>query len=289
MLTGFWEMIGASLLLGSIPAASKYLLLNGMTPGAITFFTFIIYIIGSATVILIKGEGFHVNFKQLIILLLVGGLGMGSTGYLLNMAYSYIPVGLTTMIHFSYPCIVVLIMSLVFKEKMNSLKVIAIASGICGMMLIVDPRGNLNPHGIILAFCSSLTYSIYIVANDKGVISSLPQFVKLFYFSIGAVFLAGIQTVNHLVMPVSIAGFLLLFVLCGGGGLIAFFLLIDGIHHIGATPASFLNMLEPITSVVVSWLVYREPLSALNIAGCLLVITAMIFAAAGSKPNHNSS
>ena len=46
----------------------------------------------------------------------VGILGFGLTATLLTASYSYIPVGLATMFHFSYPLFVLLIMVVITRS-----------------------------------------------------------------------------------------------------------------------------------------------------------------------------
>jgi drug/metabolite transporter (DMT)-like permease len=59
----------------------------------------------------------------------------------------------------------------------------------------------------------------------------------------------------------------------------AIFLINAGVKKIGAGAASFINMTEPVTSLVVSALVYRYALTPMALAGCALIVGSLFFAA----------
>ncbi len=62
-------------------------------------------------------------------LLSIGLLGFSPTGLLLYGSYSYIPVGLATVLHFMFPAVVALASILFFKSKPNASKIISLALG----------------------------------------------------------------------------------------------------------------------------------------------------------------
>ncbi len=286
MLQGILALVGASVLLGVIPSANKYILLSGMSSGSIVFFMQLTIAVSALIIGMITRQSFRVSKKQLVMLLIVGAVGMGGTEFLLNIAYGMIPVGLTTMLHFLYPSIVSIIMVVLFKQKMTKLKLGGILLSVAGMLLIADLSGGIKLAGIAAALCSSLTYTFYMIANEKGNINELPLIIKLFFVSFGSTLAFGIQTAasGTFSLPVGTVVFVQLFFILGLGSMIAFYLLIAGIKLIGASSASFFNMLEPITSLVVSNLIYHDQPSLFTLLGCSLVLSSVLLAALdGSK------
>ena len=60
-----------------------------------------------------------------------------------------------------------------------------------------------------------------------------------------------------------------------------------GAHkEVGASVASFVNMFEPVTSVIVSFLLYHDPLTGRIVAGILLVLSAVLFVAVGDRKEN---
>lgn len=282
---GIIAVICASLLLGIIPSVNKLILLSGMSSGCIVFLTYLTSASGMLFIILIRREPFRVRPVQFFTLLFTGFSGLGMTGFLLNMAYELIPVGLATMLHFLYPSLVSVAMILFFRQRITLLKSGAILFSIAGMFLIADLSGGLKFAGILIALCSSLTYSFYFIINEKGCISVLPLTVKFFYVSVGSSLMFGILTFsrNEFSLPSSPAVGVELFLIAGLGSMLAFFLITYGIKKAGASTSSFLNMLEPITSLIVGSILYQEYPSLLSLAGCAFVLFSVLLAALDSS------
>ena len=116
MWQGIAALTAASLLLGIIPSLNKLILLDGMNSGSMVFFNYLTVMAVTGIVIALRRQSFRVTGKQLAILLFTGALGLGATGFLLNLAYDRIPVGLATMLHFLYPTVVSVVMVQVGNE-----------------------------------------------------------------------------------------------------------------------------------------------------------------------------
>ena len=97
----------------------------------------------------------------------------------------------------------------------------------------------------------------------------------------GAAILFGILTLvnGELTLPGTSPVWGVLFGLIGIGSMLAFFLVTVGIRIIGASNASFLNMLEPLTSLAVGAVLYQEIPSVISVAGCGLVIVSVCLVA----------
>lgn len=282
MLKGILALVGASVLLGVIPAANKFVLLSGMSNSCIVFLTYLTSMVGMGIISALQKKRFSVSARQLVVLLLAGAGGLGLTGYFLNIAYERIPVGLTTTLHFLYPTLVSCVMVVAFHQKMSKYKLGAIVLSVIGMVLIADlSGGSIQVTGVVVALLSSVTYSFYMIVNEKGCISGLDLFIKMFYISMGAAILFGILTLvnGELTLPGTSPVWGVLFGLIGIGSMLAFFLVTVGIRIIGASNASFLNMLEPLTSLAVGAVLYQEIPSVISVAGCGLVIVSVCLVA----------
>jgi drug/metabolite transporter (DMT)-like permease len=52
--------------------------------------------------------------------------GQGVTAILLNSSYAYLPAGMSTSLHFVYPSVVMLACVVLFRERVNALKLAAL-------------------------------------------------------------------------------------------------------------------------------------------------------------------
>lgn len=293
MVKGVLYIIGASLLFGLVPTGNKYVMLSGVPAECLTFYTMSAISLMSFAVLYVTHTRVRVNAGGLFHLLFLGAAGQGATTFLLSLACMRIPAGLATVFHFLYPTVVSVVMVVLFGQKMTRFKAAAIACSIGGMALMSGNSGGeaVRADGILLAAASSLTFAFYTVSNEKGNINDLPLLVKLAFSSMGSALLfAFISAVNgKAALPGTKGAWAVLLFVCGLGSFTAFVCLTAGIRRIGAAAASFINMLEPITSVVASVMVYRDPLPVQTLIGMAFVFGAVLLVAVDGnlpKPAH---
>lgn len=202
------------------------------------------------------------------------------TDYLLNVAYTMIPVGFTTMIHFFYPALVTMIMVVLFRENFTWKKLGAIVISIIGLALISGGDFSGKKIGIVIALMTAFTYAFYMIANDKTSARNVPLMVRSFYLNMFVVLTAIITNMvtKKAVLPVGAVN-IGLSAMVGVMLCLAIVMLNAGISRLGAGKASFINMLEPITSLVVSTIVFKYTISLMAILGALLIIGSLILVA----------
>ena len=113
---GYLFAIGASLLFGLYPSIQDVMMLNGTNPLGAVIACLGFAGLFSLIIALVKGETVRVAPRTFGAFLLAGIAGLLLTNYLLAVAYTLMPVGFATMIHFMYPTVVCLVMSLDFKQ-----------------------------------------------------------------------------------------------------------------------------------------------------------------------------
>lgn len=284
MVHGFACVVGASLLFGLVPTANKYVMLSGLSAECNTFWREVTICVLAFILAKWGKHQLRIGRKDALHLFFIGATGMGITNYLVSSACLYIPVGLATVLHFLYPTIVSIVMVARFGQRMTGLKVGAILCSIIGMVLIANLKsgGGPNLFGILFALASSLTYSFYIISNEQGNINRISLIVKLFYSALGSTIFFGVLCLSQkmLTFPSGMNAAVVQFCVSGVGSLGAFYLLTAGIRRIGASAASFINMLEPVTSLIVSALVYRDYPTPTVACGVFLVLCSVLFIAA---------
>ncbi|MEA5040137.1 MAG: DMT family transporter [Clostridiaceae bacterium] len=279
---GYFYVVLAAVLFGAAPTFQRQALLTGVTPAGLMVMTNGVTVLGAAVFALPRRRDLRVSGRQLLHLALMG-VSMGLTGLLLNYAYNYLAVGFVTMIHFLYPSVVCIAMALFFREKLTPLKAGAAAVSVGGLALLSGGGSAGSFTGVLLAALSSLTYGFYVISNEKGSANTLPTVVKVMYsmfFSLMMNLCVALGT--KAVFPFSgpaLLPSLLAGVMIGS----ATFLLCVGIRHLGASTSAFINMLEPVTSLLVSALVYRYAVSARSGLGCALVLSSVLMTALGSR------
>ena len=281
MLVGIIAVAGAATLLGIMPSLQKQVLVDGLPMNSLMAYTNLIITLVSLGMALLKKRSLRARPVQAIQAVLMGTVGMLLTALLLNNAYLYLPVGVAIMLNFLYPTVVCVVMGTVFRQGFTKLQVAAIISSIAGMAFLAGKGGDLHPMGLLFALVSAFTYGGYLIANEKGPANELPLETKLFYVSLpGTVIFWILAPATHtLAAPVG-GGIGWLYVL--GSGLFTvggYFLMMYGIHRMGASTAAFVSMLEPIVSVVFGTIWFHDPITAGVVVGGILVLASILLIA----------
>lgn len=281
---GYLYMIGASLLFGIYPSIQDVMLMLGTSPLAAVIISLGLAGLFALIPAKMKGENLALTQRTFVALLVASCVGLFLTNYLLAVAYTMIPVGFATTIHFMFPTVVCLSMSLLFKEKFTPWKLAAILFSIGGMTLLAGGEFSGETLGIVAAGCTAFAYALFMISMDKTSASSLGPWARVFYTNLFAAAsgLAMNLFTHEAAYPTDTLSWGLGLVL-GVMLLGAFALLNMGIDKLGAAQASFINMVEPLTSLVVSTLAFGYVLDMQSIGGSMLILGAMAFIALGER------
>ena len=283
-------VILASVLYGCIPTLQEHVMLSGASPLGLVIVCNSVAALAALLAGLIRKESFRLSRKTALSLLLTGAIGLFFTDYLLNLAYTLLPVGFVTMIHFLYPTIVCLIMVVCFREKLTKGKVGAIVFSVAGLILLSGGDYTGSGKGILVALATSFAYAFYMVANDRLPTGEVPLMARSFYLNlITAVTGLCVNGFTHSVTLPHGAGNIAVSILIGCLISTAVILLNAGIRKLGAAKAGFLNMLEPVVSLIVSAIVYRYSVTAAAIVGSILILgSLLLITLEGRKSNTDT-
>ena len=271
--TGFIDAIISAMIFGAMPLFTKSLFSFGLNPISSAFYRMsmlLVFIYLFAKIYLkcdmrlSKYEFFH---------FLIGAFSFVLTSTLLFSSYNYISVGASTSIHFVYPVIIFIAVSIIKKKIPNLIEVLCIIFTMIGLLTDFTELSNIK--GIFFAVISAFTYAFYSIYLEKKVFSDMKPVKTLFYMNfLGAIilFIFSISTKNYIKYDFQITqwiGILLYsFVLTVG----ATFLYQKAVILIGATYTSILSTLEPITSILLGFFIFKETLSIVQIIAVIFII-----------------
>ena len=216
--------------------------------------------------------------KREVLPLFLNGLATAATALLLYEAYTYIGVGIATVVHFSYPLFVVIVLRIFFGERMGTSRLTALLLGFLGIVLLTDIGGGISLAGFLFALLSALAFCAKVIVLDKSVLCGTPTIKVTLYSCLTeavVALLVGIPA-GAITFRQSAEGWLFtaaIAVLLSVVGLPCFKF---GVERVGGATAAILSVLEPITSVVLGALLFQERLDAVKVAGMLLIIAAII-------------
>ena len=277
---GYLYVLTASILFGISPALSALLQKNGWSNGAVLLNNELSGALYLFLLIRSRRISFRVSGREFAAAAGVSGAAFWGTNLLLQASYELLPnPGITTVLHFVYPVIVMGIMALLFRERITPLKLTCLVLSLCGVVLTAGVSGTSRQSaallsGVLAALASGVTYAVYIVANDKSPARGIHPLVLTFYVLLGGAALNSVYLLISHDFGIDLSGgnplYALAMPLCSFSALLA---IAEGIRRIGPTRAAVINMLEPVVSMLVSAAVFpSEPLTARMTWGGALIL-----------------
>ena len=243
-----------------------------------------------AVIMIIKKIPFKIPKAMGKEILIAGAFGYGLTAILLNLSYNYIDVSLAVTLHYINPVLVMLGCSVIFREKLGSLKWIALAMGMTGIVFLLEAVHTVSLLGITLSFLSGVSCAFYIIYLGLSNLKKLHFFTVTFYLCLiqgilafGLGIATGDLTFNLTAMAWTYATIIAVMITIFG---VTFFQL--GIIHAGPPTASMVATLEPITSIVFGAIILSETLTIFRITGGFLIVLSVVVIAI-SERNHTVS
>ena len=268
-------VILSSLLFGIHPSIQNMAMLKGADVTSVLFSGSLVAVIGSFLLCILNKSDLKASKKELFYFFLAG-LMIFVTDLFLPLAYTKMPVGLVTAIHFTYPTIVCLLGVLLFHEAFSIKRLLAIVLSIAGLILLNQGDVSYDLSGTFYALVSAVSYACCLSIVDHSLIQNADPNTKSFYIFLTATVLTLLLNGGDLPSSFKSAEPLPYLILAGVMLLLGNLFLIKGIAGLGSTVAAFISTLEPITSLLFSNLLYHYELPLLTVIGSFLIILSLI-------------
>lgn len=271
----------ASCSYGLNPLMAVPLFAMGMASYSMLFYRYIFAAIILGMIMIATRKSLRLERRQ-IPRMLIYGLLFSCSSLLLFESYRYIDVGIASTLLFMYPVIVALINRIFFKERLSAITALAILLALGGVTLLYfgggKEGGTLNLTGVLYVVASSLSYAIYMVAINRSDIRRLPSSTLTFYSIFFGLILyvifiirdGGAYPLNNLTAWTCVIGLALF------PTILSILTMAVAIHNIGSTATAILGALEPLTGLAIGIVVFNEQLTAMTVAGIIMILTAVL-------------
>lgn len=277
-INGFLYGLLSSASFGLIPLFTLPAMRQGMHFESILLYRFAFATLALGAILLLDGQSFRIQRKEIPSLLLLAFLYLVSAVFLF-WGYKFMASGVATTLHFMYPVMTTLIMMLFFREKKSICRFAAIALAVAGVFFLSsgDDSGTVTLTGVCIVLLSALGYALYLVTVSQlkvGQMKGLKLTFWVFLFGslllfIGIAPTAGVQdipdwhTAGNLVMLALIPT------------VISNLALVRAVKSIGSTLTSVLGAMEPVTAVCVGIFIFGEAFTTGIGLGIALIIAAV--------------
>lgn len=279
MKKGYIYTALSAIIFGLMPLLTKIIIARGATSLTIAFFRVFYVTIVLFFVLKIKKIDLYLEKRDLLSAILTSIFGSGLTIIILNESYNYVDTGIATSLHFLYPLFVAVLCCFFYGEKIKKKQILSLSFALVGIICFMS-KGDGSLFGYFLAITSGLTYAFYLVKMDKTGLVKMNALKLSFYLALFTTI--EIFTMNlfmqDVVFKMDAIAYGLLLVLALSSSFLATVLLQKGVLLLGSTRASFICLLEPVTSMIVGILWLNEALTFnRGLGGLAIIISLIIF------------
>jgi len=278
-----FDTVGAALVMlsatgfATLPILGKFAYADGLDLPSTLFWRFA----GAATVLwlwmLVQGK-WRLPRRQAIASTLLGAIGFAIQSGLFFAALNYAGAGITSLLLYTYPAFVTLLIWWSEGDRPSSPQLVALVLAFVGCLLTIDLSGaSATPLGLGLAIASGAWYALYLTFSAR-IIRSVPPITMTAYLSTGAAvsFVSIALLGSGLDFPQSLPSGLTLSGIVLIATVIPIISVFEGIRRLGTSQAAILSTLEPIVTVLLGIAFLNEALTAQQIFGGLLVISSVV-------------
>jgi drug/metabolite transporter (DMT)-like permease len=189
-------------------------------------------------------------------------------------AVRFVPVSLATLILYFYPALVCLLSFLFEGTRLQWKTLASLAVSSAGLLLVLGTTfGRLDGRGVLLAAGAALVYSFYITLSNRvlkrvaplDLMGAISLSCALLFLLAGGLF----RSLDFRFDPAALAPLAAIVLFCTLASILFFF---RGIELLGPSRTAILSMAEPLFSILLAALLFRDRLSLQQAIGgaCLL-------------------
>ncbi len=253
--------------------ASQIVLMRTLLGG--TLLTFLVFLRGGFDKERVRSE---------LIWIILGGAALGCNWVALFEAYRLVNVSLATLIYYAGPMIVILLSPVLFHEKLNGQKMIALCLVAVGLVCISGSIafGGAHAQGLITAAVSALFYASLIVFNKRIVRTDGMQTAAAELVIAFVVVLIYVMTTSGLPhFQTSDIPYVAVIGIVNTG--LAYLLYFSGLQRLPGQSVALLSYIDPVSTLIFAALLLNEAMTPVQMIGAVLLLGGAMYGEARRK------
>ena len=214
--------------------------------------------------------------RQLGALALLGGVGYVVESACYFSALSRISAGLTALLLYLYPALVVVLSAVVLRHRPSRVAVGCVVVATLGTALTIGPVAGGQSVGVLLGLAAAASYALYIVLSSQAISGVGPFATSAVVMGSCAAVYDAFAVATGAELPHSSSAWAALAGVTVLGTVVAVAAFFAALPLLGPSDTAVLSTLEPVVSVAVAAVALGERLSALQAVGGALVIAAVV-------------
>lgn len=201
---------------------------------------------------------------------------------LIVVGQTFIPSGLASILNATTPLFTVLVMLAAREESPQVQRVSGVVLGVVGVIILRGWGVEARPGqgiGILLCLGGALSYGFAALAARRLLKDAAPLGAATFQLMASTVMMAIVAGAIEQPWRLAMPGLTTWFAVLGLAALstaLAYIVFFQIIRRSGASTVMLVTLLIPVTAILLGWLVLREPISAREIAGAIVIGSALL-------------
>ena len=244
----------------------------------------------SAGVYSSKENNVRFTTKQWIYVALIGCLGYYISSLLDFMGLQFVTASIERLILFIYPTLVLLMNSVLFKQKIKPIQWLAVILTYAGLLLAffseVDFDSSQNENflwGSFLIFVCAFTYAAYIVGSGKLIpmVGAIKFNSYAMSFACVGVLLHFFVTSEQSLIELPAKVYTYSFLMAILSTVIPSYLVTLGIKRIGSDTAAIVGSVGPVSTILLAYFFLNESIYAMQIVGTAMILFGVLLVSRG--------
>lgn len=276
---GSWLALLSAASFGTYPIIAKFAFHYGINVSTVLALRFA----GSALLLwgwsFFSGRTSGLKYKQLVPLLLLGGMVYSTMSAMNLLAVSRVSASLASMLLCTYPIFVTAVSMLLGIEPARQDNLLALLISFLGIVLLLRVDfTQVHSLGILYGLGASFAYTAYIILGNR-LIKGVDPMMAVTMIMTGAAIMFNVSGLwgGSIRLDFSLAGWMTLLGMILCSTVFAVFLFWKSILLIGPAKASIIGTAEPLVSVLLSVMIFSEGLSAWQSIGSFLIILGVVY------------
>ncbi|MDO9600418.1 MAG: DMT family transporter [Azoarcus sp.] len=261
---------------GAMAIFARYAYASGADVVAVLFLRFMLAGL-LLTGVMLMGRRRWPRGRNLLVLVLMGGLGYVAQSYSFFAALNYASAGLVALLLYLYPFLVTVFGALLWRRRLSAGRISAVLAALVGTALTLGGGIDGQPLGIALGITAALIYSVYVLAGSQVLDKEEPLAAATVVMLSAAVVFGGFALVNAPSWPAGVSGWVSVSAIALVSTVIAMVGFFAGMKRLGAADAATLSTLEPVVTFVLAAIFLSEPLRANQLLGGAIILGAVIW------------
>ena len=212
--------------------------------------------------------------RTLALLAGLGGIGYVGQALCYFFALERISAGLTSLLLYVYPALVVVLGAVVLRDRPRPFAVGCVVVATLGTALTIGPVAGGQASGVLLGLSAALIYAVYILVSSQ--VSGVGAFATAAWvLTASAVVMGALALATGPRFPSSATAWLALVGVALVGTVVAVTTFFAALALLGPSDTAVVSTVEPVVSIAVAGMVLGERLGALQLAGGVVVLLAV--------------